>query len=166
MGITQLLPLVVIGAIAYFAFSRMKGMKAAASASYADLDASLRAEFGASREADETDAAFVGVGTRNILQKNHSFMIAVTNKRVLLRDPVSGPMRAFARASVKISAPRRRWTDTGNMVTTESEGWEVAIVLPDGESYAGLRLYGENQYYPPQQTNVPAFLGAIGQELS
>jgi hypothetical protein len=164
MGIGQLLPLVLVGGIAYYAFTRMKGMQAAASASYAELAKRLAAEFAASRQPGETDAAFVMASTRNKLSKNTALMMAVTNQRVLVQDTsASGPVRAFDRKAVQIAAPAQKWTDVGNMQTTVSEGWEVSLQLPTGEAYKGLRLYGEDPYYPQQAGNVPQFLGAIGQ---
>ena len=42
------------------------------------------------------------------------------------------------------------------------EGWEVTLQLPGGESYSGLRLYGENAYFTEHERSVPLFLSALG----
>lgn len=163
MGIGQLVMFALMGGAGYFAFTRMKGMQAGTTSSFAELGARLDGEFAATRRPGESEAAFVAVATQNKFQANHAFMIAVTNQRVLLQDPrTSDPTRSFDRAAVKIRAPRQRWTDTGNMQTTTSEGWEVSVQLPGGEVYEGLRLYGENPYYPVQSSNVQRFLSAVG----
>ena len=90
-------------------------------------------------------------------------MIAATNQQLLVKDlRQPAPLRAFDLAAVKIAAPRKKWTDTGNMQTTVSEGWEVSMQLPAGEAYDELRLYAEDPYRTAQAANVPRFLAAIG----
>jgi hypothetical protein len=160
---SSLIIFVVMAGFAYFAFTRMKQMQGAAASSFAELAARLEREFTASRQPGESDAAWVSAGTHNTLKKNLQLMLAVTNQRLLLADPQgTTPMRSFTRNEVRIAAPRKRWTDTGNMQTTTSEGWEVSLDLPGGEKIDGLRLYGENAYFPQQAANVPPFLSAIG----
>lgn len=160
----QILPIVLFGAVAFFAFSRAKKNKQQAQGSVAEFTLRLQREFEAVRKPGESDAVFVVMATRNLLKKNHGFYVALTNQRFLLLDPGQGnQLRAFERDLVSISAQRQRWTDTGNMQTTISEGWEVALTLPQGESYAGLRMYASDPYYADQEKGVPAFLAALGQ---
>jgi hypothetical protein len=161
----QFLTFGIIAGIAFFAVTRMKKLGAAAQSSYAAILAKLRADFAASRRAGESDAAFVMASTRNKLKKNQGFFVALTNERLLLQDlsATGAPMRAFDRAQVSVSAPRKKWTDQGNMQTTFSEGWELTINLPGNESYSGLRLYDRDAYFAEQGQHVPIFLSALGQ---
>lgn len=159
----QVLPIVIFGALAFFVFSRANKNKQQAQGSFAEFTLRLQREFEAARQPGESDAAFVVMATRNLLKKNHGFYVALTNQRFLMLDPGQGnQLRAFERELVSISANRRRWTDIGNMQTTISEGWEIGITLPQGESYSGLRMYASDPYYADQQKGVPAFLAAPG----
>jgi hypothetical protein len=163
MGWTQLLPLVVLAIVVATARSRMKRIQKAASSGLQELVGTLSQEFAAIRRPGESEAAFVSASTRNKLKANQALMVAVTNQRVFVKDlKTEGPMRAFDRSSVRIAAPQTRWTDIGNMQVTYSDGWELSLRLPGGESYSGLRMYGADPYYIPQAENVPQFLAAIG----
>lgn len=160
----QVLPIVLFGVVAFFVFSRAKKNQQQAQGSVAEFTLRLQREFEAVRKPGESDAAFVVMATRNLLKKNHGFYVALTNQRFLLLDAGQGnQLRAFERELVSISANRQRWTDTGNMQTTISEGWEVAITLPQGETYSGLRMYASDPYYADQERGVPTFLAALGQ---
>jgi hypothetical protein len=158
----QVLPIVLFGVVAFVAFSYAKKNKQRAQGSVAEFTRSLRSEFEAARKPNESDAAFVMMATRNLLKKNHGFYVALTDQRFFLLDPGQGnQLRVFEREMVSISAKKQRWTDIGNMQTTISEGWEITITLPQGESYSGLRMYASDGYYADQERGVPSFLAAL-----
>jgi hypothetical protein len=161
MGLYQILPFVMLGVVGFVVFIMTKSMKASAGANFEATRKRLAEAFNSIRQPGETEAAFVGMGSHKLMN-NRQFYAALTEKRLLLDEPNGvGPLRAYDRNAVSISAQRKKWTDTGNTQTVVSHGWEVDLALPDGEKHT-LRLYESNAYDPGQAMSISTFLQQLG----
>jgi hypothetical protein len=74
-------------------------------------------------------------------------------------------MRSFAvavllREHSRLAIARKAFSNTGNMATTVSTGWELQIELPGGERHA-LRVYEQAAGIPEHPGCVEAMVHAV-----
>ncbi len=100
------------------------------------------------------------VGTERKLMSGTVYWVALTTRRLFL-EPMGGPLRNFDRASVRLEIARKTFSDTGNMATRVSTGWELQVELPGGERHA-LRVYEQAAGIPEHPALVEAMVHAVG----
>jgi hypothetical protein len=135
----QLFPLVIVAAVFGFVLYSRKGMGAAAQQLYGNAMQSLRAAVAQGATPGEAHPICV-VATERKMLSARQFYVGLTDRRLVLQEH-GKPTRTFDRRAVQLSICEKTFTDSGNMTTTVSRGWELRMSLPDGKHtcrvYAG-----------------------------
>lgn len=88
------------------------------------------------------------------------FFMGITDKQFFFNE-YGKPLRVFERNSdLSIRLKKRRFTDSGNMQTTISQGWEANVSLPGNESYK-WRIYDSLDGYPEQLQHLTQLMRMV-----
>ncbi len=158
MQSAQLFPFVIVIGIVAISLVMRSRMRASAAAIYGGAMDALRAELASGQRADE-GAPIIVVATDRKLLSARIYYVAVTNRRVVLKQ-AGGDTRAFERAAVELAIRAKTFTDVGNMQTTISRGWELRIGLPDGTRGA-WRVYDHAEGLPDHAAHVQALVASL-----
>lgn len=157
----QLMMLGIVAVGIYFAFSRMKGMSQGTQANLGATANRLLNEAKAGQKPNESEPIFVLAWIRNKLSASRGYFIGLSDQRLFLHDAfATTPTQVFERAQVTLTVAQKSWTDGGNAAVTMSQGWELTLQLPSGETISNLRLYSTDSYFSDQARNAPLFLKA------
>jgi len=155
----QVLPVILVVGVFAVSFAMRGKLRQKAAAMYSGAMDAFRAEVGAGRAADEVDPIFL-VATHRKLLSATIYYVGVTNRRFALK-PAGGATQVFDRRTVQLAIKQKTFTDVGNMQTTISHGWELAVVLPDGTRQA-WRVYDHAEGIADHGAHVRALVAALG----
>jgi hypothetical protein len=143
---------IVIGVFAYTFFMRGR-MRVKAQEMYGGAMTKLR-------EALVGDANPICIiATERKMLSARIFYVGISGRRLVLLEP-GKETRTFERGAVQLSVCEKTWSDSGNMTTTISRGWELRLVLPDGSRHT-CRVYGHADGIPDHQSHVQALVCAL-----
>ncbi len=154
----QLFPILILIPVILFVIKSRGTMRAAAQDMYGTAMANLRAAVAAGAAPGEANPICV-VGTERKMFSARMFFVGLTDRRLVLQEHAQ-PTRTFERRAVQLAIAEKTFTDTGNMTTTISRGWELRLVLPDGTRHA-CRVYAQMDGIPDHPQHVQALVAAL-----
>ena len=153
----QLFPIVIVVAVFGYTVFMKKKLGGRAAELYGNALTTLRQAVATGASPGEAQPICV-IATERKLLSARIFYVGLTDRRLVLHEP-GKDTRTFDRRTVQLSIKEKTWSDSGNMTTTISRGWELVIALPDGTKHA-CRVYAEAHGIPDHLANVQALLRA------
>jgi hypothetical protein len=155
----QVLPVILVIGVFAVSFAMRGKLRAKAAAMYSGAMDAFRAEVGAGRQPDEAEPIYLVATHRKMLSAT-IYYVAVTNRRFAMK-PAGSPTQLFDRRAVQLAIKQKTFTDVGNMQTTISHGWELAVTVPDGTRQA-WRVYDHADGIADHGAQVRALVAVLG----
>jgi hypothetical protein len=153
-----IIPIIFVAAVFAVTFAIRGKMRGVAAAMYSGAMDAMRGEVAAAQRPGEA-APILIIATERKMFSAKMFFVGLTDRRVIVKQ-AGGDIRTFERASVQLAIRARTFTDSGNMTTTISRGWELRIALPDG-SRGAWRVYDHAEGIPDHPAHVQALVATL-----
>ncbi|HEU0035651.1 MAG TPA: hypothetical protein VFQ53_33800 [Kofleriaceae bacterium] len=154
----QVLSFGLVIAVFVVSFVMRGKLRGKAAEMYGNAMTSLRADVANGRRPDEGEPICIVAIERKMLSSK-LYYVAITNRRVIVKL-AGGDTRSFDRSQVQLAIRAKTFADVGNMQTTYSRGWELAVALPDRTSYK-WRVYDQAEGLPEHAQHVQALVGQL-----
>lgn len=154
----QLISMVLVVGVFAASFAMRKKLAGKAAAMYGGAMTELGAELASGRRPDE-GAPICVVAIQRKMLSSKLYYVGLTNRRLVLKL-AGGATRTFEREVVQLAIKPKTFADVGNMQTTYSQGWELRIVLPDGEKHV-WRVYDQAEGLAEHPAHVQALVASL-----
>ena len=159
----QLFPILIVAAVFGYTFFMRGKLRGKAQELYGNAMTVLRQAVAAGAAPGEANPICVIATVRKMLSAR-IFYIGLTDRRIVLHEP-GKETRTFERRAVQLSIAEKTFSDTGNMTTTITRGWELKLALPDGTRHA-CRIYAEAHGIPDHPSHVQALINALSRSAA
>jgi len=155
----QLFPIVIVATVFGYTFLMRGKLRGKAQALYGNAMTELRQAVANGATPSEAHPICV-IATERKMLSARIFYVGLTDRRIVIHEP-GKDTRTFDRRAVQLSIAEKTFSDTGNMTTTISRGWELKLALPDGTKHA-CRVYAHAEGIPDHPASVQALIAAVG----